>query len=611
MVSHDGAPANARLLERMAQRLAFRGPDGTHVTAKPGAGFCFTFLRTGPAPQCASQPCSLDGRVWLLGDVRLDGRDDLRRKLEQHGDELEENVTDEALVLHAWRHWREDSFPDLMGDYAFALWDAEARQLWCARDLMGARTFFYAQTGSVLYFSNTLDALRCAPGISSAIDHHFIGDFLLTDWCPDPVRTAFREISRLPAGHVLRHSRNLLDVRRYTALPIDEPLWLKREEEYVERFRAILEQAVRERLPQGPTTVFMSGGLDSTTVAGVASKIARRTGVPASLRAQTIDCRPLFDDEEGNYASFAARSLSIPIEIVSAASFLPYEGWGDTGLRMPEPINDPFLVLNQRQYQKAADHGNVAWSGYGGDDILTGQAWPYFVYLFRRAHFGRISRTFGGYVLKHGRVPPLRGGFRAKLRNWTGRSDPMNEYPCWLEPHFEHEQHLTERWQELQQPLNSSHPLHPKAHAALSSGFWPSALEQEDSAWTGVAVESRAPLLDQRLVCYLLRVPPVPWCAHKELLRRATHGLLPEEIRVRPKTPLLGDTLTIYAESGTWKPTPLPEPSPQVLTFVNWAKVDASLSSQRSRNLWIDLRPVCVSYWLKTIESRSGVRYSR
>src|SRR4030088_224163 len=81
-ISLDGAPPDVRLLERMAQALAFRGPDGSLITTHPRAGFCFTFLRTGPAPQCPSQPCSLDGRVWLLGDVRLDGRDDLRRKLQ-------------------------------------------------------------------------------------------------------------------------------------------------------------------------------------------------------------------------------------------------------------------------------------------------------------------------------------------------------------------------------------------------------------------------------------------------------------------------------------------------------------------------------------------------
>src|SRR6266481_6936045 len=129
IVCTGGTTPDPRLLERMAERLAFRGPDATQIWSRAGAGFCFTLLRTGPAPQSSEQPCTLDGRVWLLGDVRLDGREDLRRQLEQAGESLPSDVTDEELVLWAWRQCGEQSFPALLGDFAFALWDAEARRL--------------------------------------------------------------------------------------------------------------------------------------------------------------------------------------------------------------------------------------------------------------------------------------------------------------------------------------------------------------------------------------------------------------------------------------------------------------------------------------------------
>ncbi len=119
--------------------------------------FCFTLLRTGPSPQSDAQPFSLDGRIWLLGDVRLDGREELVRKLEQHGEQASADATNEELILRAWRQWAEKSFEILMGDFAFALWDAETRQLWCVRDLMGVRPFFYAQAGGQFIFSNTLE----------------------------------------------------------------------------------------------------------------------------------------------------------------------------------------------------------------------------------------------------------------------------------------------------------------------------------------------------------------------------------------------------------------------------------------------------------------------
>ncbi|MGH9743789.1 MAG: asparagine synthetase B family protein [Candidatus Acidiferrum sp.] len=599
IVSCDGAPPDARLLERMAERLAFRGPDATQIWCSGGAGFCFTLLRTGPAPQASEQPCTLDGRVWLLGDVRLDARDDLIRRLQQSGEELPPHVTDEELILRAWRVRGEASFEELLGDYAFALWDAEARKLWCVRDLMGIRPFYYAKVGERFYFSNTLQVLRMAPDVSAALDPEFIGDFLLQDFCANPARSAFREISRLTSGYVLRYSKDGVDVRPYTSLPIEEPLWLKRPGEYIERFQAVLEAAVSDRLPRGPAAILMSGGLDSTSIAAVANKIAQGRGTPGTLRAYTVDYTPLFEDVEGHFASVAAEHIGIPVEIFSGAECKPYEGWQEMGPLMAEPSHEPFMLLNQEQYRRVQKHTRVALGGLGGDDLLTGQAWPYLTYLFRRWRFGKIAASFGGYFLKHGRIPPLLGGFRTRFRKLVKRPDPMANYPLWLEPEFEKRLRLKERWSELQSPYKSSHPLHPRGHAGHSTRLWSCIFEPEDSAATGALVELRSPFLDQRILRYLLRVPPVPWCAHKALLRQAMRGLLPEEIRLRPKTPLLADTLRIQLDRGGWRPVPPSEPAVEMREFVNWERLRATLANAGGSRLWTDLRGVSLNYWLE------------
>ncbi len=147
---------------------------------------------------------------------------------------------------------------------------------------------------------------------------------------------------------------------------------------------------------------------------------------------------------------------------------------------------------------------------------MTGRAWPYLVYLLKRGRVVNMAAAFGGYVLRHGRLPPLRAGIRTRLRRWMGRADETLGYPQWLEPRFERELHLRDRWRELQQPAKAVHPLHPEGYASLTGAFWPSVFESEDAGWTGVPVEVRAPLLDQRLLRFLLRVPPVPWCMNKE-----------------------------------------------------------------------------------------------
>jgi len=160
---------------------------------------------------------------------------------------------------------------------------------------------------------------------------------------------------------------------------------------------------------------------------------------------------------------------------------------------------------------------------------------PYLLHLIRGRHFWDLGRSFGGYLLKHGRIPPLRGGFRGALKNWFRPQDPMARYPKWLSPDFEKKVDLRERWHEMQRPFQSAHPWHPKAHSVLNGLFLSSILESEEPTWSGVPVVPRAPLLDLRLQRFLMRVPPVPLCVDKELLRRALRGLLPKKSSCVPR----------------------------------------------------------------------------
>jgi asparagine synthase (glutamine-hydrolysing) len=184
-------------------------------------------------------------------------------------------------------------------------------------------------------------------------------------------------------------------------------------------------------------------------------------------------------------------------------------------------------------------------------------------------------------------------------------------YPDWLEPGFERDLSLRDRWRELQQPAKAEHPLHPEGYAGLTGAFWPGVFELEDAGWTGVPVESRAPLLDQRLVRFLLHVPPVPWCMNKELLRTAMRGLLPEDVRVRKKTPLRGDPLQLHAEKNGWKAVLSNGACERLSKFVNCKMLSATSRPALGLSLWADLRPFALAYWLKSVENKQRIQYSR
>jgi asparagine synthase (glutamine-hydrolysing) len=205
----------------------------------------------------------------------------------------------------------------------------------------------------------------------------------------------------------------------------------------------------------------------------------------------------------------------------------------------------------------------------------------------------------------------LRGGFRAAVRQWIHRRDPMTAFPGWLAPQFEKNLNLRERWRALRRNDDESslHSWYPTAHRVLNSGLWASALELDDSAWSGVPVDSRAPLLDLRILRFLLRVPPLPLCVDKELLRRAGLGYLPEEIRLRAKVPLAGDPFVLHSKSGRWSPLPLSSPEQSILTFVDWQKLGVTFRDHNAQSMWRDLAPLTLLYWLKSIENTDEIEY--
>ena len=598
----EAAADGARRAEKMAAAIAFRGPDASQTWHHPDVHFCFSFLKTGPAPQAVTQPCSLNGNVWLLGDVRLDGRDEVIRRFAQRGETLANTVTDEELVLRVFHAFGEAGVAELDGDYSLALWDDNEKRLLGFRDLTGSKPFFYFAADGVFCFSNTMDALRASPGFDGTLDENFLADYLLTGWCPAPARTIYRQIRRLAPGHVLEYSDGGIKLRRGAQLPIEELIHYKRDEEYLEHYRELLHLAVKDRLANEGTVIFMSGGLDSTTVAAEAKRICIQAGGTQSISAQSIDYRPLFDDQEGEEARRVARHLQIPFELLHGGECEPFSGWHETGFPMPEPRHEPFQALHVACHRAAARWARVMLSGDGGDDVLLGQAWPYLRKLLSEGNWLKAIGAVAGHTWKTRRLPVLGLGIRAGIRNRFGvRSAPL-PFPEWCKDEFVTRLNLRERFAELEKKPRSEHPTHPFAYAMLTGPFWPNILDGEDAEWSGTALETRAPLLDRRMVRYLLRLPTMPWCMNKELVRRAMAGELPKETLMRPKTPLAADPVELHIKEKHWHLALSGELSAPLNEMVDQAKIQTCISRSEGETLCAALRPISLDRWLKDVE---------
>jgi len=607
----ETAEADRVSIDGMAQAIVFRGPDALQQTQLGDASLAFSFLRTGPVTQESSQPCTVDGGTWFLGDVRCDGRDDLKIRLAQHGVPLPDTASSEQLILHAFLKFGTAVLPELHGDFSFVLWKPSERRLLAFRDLTGARPFFYSYRSGVFCFSNTLQALFCHPSVSRRdYDEQSIGDFLLGLPHHDPQKSIYRDIRRLPPGYLLEFSPEGFSVRRIAHLPVEDLLQLGDEREVIAEFRELFTQAVGDRLPESDTSILLSGGLDSTSIAAAVVSLRKLSDAASSpkLHALCVDFQPLFEDMEGHYASRFAEAFGIPLDLVHSGDCLPFGSWDTLASSLPEPLTDPYSLLYLSYRKKLSRKARVLLSGDGGDEVLRLQAAPYLRYLLRRhgplAALGPLAR----WMLSHRALPPLGFGLRSGFLRLFGHKPAELMYPPWFDPGFERSCSLSERWAQMCSPPPAVHPFNPKAYHALNDGLFGDVQEFCDPVWTGVPQETRNPFLDRRLCRFLLRIPVIPWAMNKELIRASQVGVLPEEIRLRLKTPVRQDPLVLHVASGRWNPVPAEAPATLVESAVNWRALVKSLERASGTDLYVHLRPVALSTWLNAVEKDGGIK---
>jgi asparagine synthase (glutamine-hydrolysing) len=601
----DGAPAGRQLLRALTQFLAYRGPDARDVWADGPVGFGYALLRTNPASFGEGQPASLEGRLWVVADARLDCHAELEAELDSAERRVRSNAADSELILHAYAAWGEECVQHLRGDFAFVIWDARRRTLFCARDHFGVKPFYYADLDGLFLFSNTLDCLRLHPRVSDELNEAAIADFLLFGLNCDIATTTFRNIRRLPGGHFLVVSPDGLRVERYWSAPTDGRIRYRKDEDYIEHFRLLLHAAVADRARTDRAGIWLSGGMDSSSVAAVAREVSDACGGTPDLRAYTVSCETLMPDQEGFLACQVAEFLQMPIRVIRTENMGAFDRWDQPELAPSEPVEDPFFADLYDQYSTVTADCRVMLSGEGNDNLMYFQMWPYTRDLVRNREWRRLF-TDGSQFLRV-RTFPWKG-IRHRARRLLGRADEP-KLPRWIAPGFAKRVNAEARWAECNARTGvPRHALRPKAHASLSFPQWSRLFELADPGATRCPVEVRYPFLDLRVVNYLLAIPPFPWSFQKRLLREAMLNRIPESIRRRPKTPLASDPVVAMLERQSGAAS---------LDKANWDEeidryvdrsVILSLDEERSSERKIQaIRPLCLNFWL---QRRLRLRYN-
>jgi asparagine synthetase B (glutamine-hydrolysing) len=280
--------------------------------------------------------------------------------------------TEAELVLQAYLRFGESILPKLRGEFGLVLLEGRTEVVLCVRDPLGVYPLFTADTGDELLVSPSIDSLLRQPGVSRQVNVPALADHLLHRW-PDPTETYFSSVRRVPAGHALQVARGGRRLYRYwEPVPLEGPVdWI--EEGNAESFDRLLEEAVSRCLQGGTAGIFLSGGLDSVSVAAAAVALARERGLPEPTALSIVFPDPDVNEEEVQTGVAAALDLPqvlLPWDEAVGAGGLVQKAL-ELSARSPSPLMNFWAPAYDRLAREGTSRGcTVILTGAGGDEWL-------------------------------------------------------------------------------------------------------------------------------------------------------------------------------------------------------------------------------------------------
>lgn len=356
-------------LNRMASLLRHRGPDRTTTEIREGVHLGHTRLEILDGPGGGQPMSTVDGELTVVFNGEIYNHRILREELESRGHRFVSQRSDTEVLLHGYREWGDDLPQRLNGMFAFALHDRTRLRIFGARDRFGEKPFFYASGPSLFAFASELRALRGHRRVSDAVDPIGLQKFLAYGYVPAP-RTIFRDVQKLPAGSTITVDLKTLSVstRTYWEFQLRPDPSLRNKDELAEELRGLILQATRRRVQSDvPLGVFLSGGLDSSTVAAAAAQVLGPERVHTFCIGFDV---PAFD--ESAWARKVADHLGVQHHERILSSSLLEQQMKEVLALMDEPIADASILPMQLLAEFAKEHITVALSGDAGDELFGG-----------------------------------------------------------------------------------------------------------------------------------------------------------------------------------------------------------------------------------------------
>ncbi len=619
IVHKHGYHVSKEATGKMLQAIADRGNKKEEILELESVTFAKKLLAVVQADECFPAPlvCKESGLV-LVADARIDNRDELAEKLNLSKAYLKK-ISDDHLLLHAFKKWKKNTPQHLLGDFVFAIWDKRNSTLFCCRDRLGVKPFFYFDTPNLFAFSSEIKALLVLKKSGFQINTQTVAAYVLRT-VHDAEETFYSSIQRLLPGRTLEVRPEGINQNKYWSPFEVNRVTFQHDDQYGEAFREIFQRAVKCRLRSDtPIGATLSGGLDSSSIVCTGAELLQNTTDKLYTYSAVFPNLPakqqhLVNEEQYRKAvleKIDSNSCLIEVDGKEIFNELPNElKW------IGSPFINPNLYIHRAIYRQAAKDGvRVLLDGIDGDTVVS-HGYELFPHLLLKGKWKKfiseilaIKKVSGSQqgvlrlATRYGVKPILK---RFAELPFIQSSIEMKKLRSCFTPDFID----SLNWGGTPVSMKGLYGLpvfNAQAHhqVAMDQPYLMYALETSNMVASRYSIEERYPFLDSRVVEFCLGIPPEVKFGNgwsRLLLRSAMSGTLPQKVQTRlHKANLSPAFFNIVADQGEKLiKEVLEHKQNNLIDFFLASYLEHLLKSSQVPQRSLDIYTVvCVSLWLR------------
>jgi asparagine synthase (glutamine-hydrolysing) len=541
---------NREPLQSMSQQIVHRGPDDDGFLIEENVGLAMRRLSIIDIPTGHQPLSNEDGSIWIVFNGEIYNHADLRKALEARGHRYRTRSDTESIV-HLYEEYGSDCVRHLRGMFAFAIWDRSKRALFLARDRLGIKPLYYRHEDGALLFGSEIKAILASPGVKPEFERSALAEYLAFGYLAGE-GSMYAGIRKLMPGHSLAvDEQGRFEISSYWDLNVSPDDGSRSRRHYIQRYREELEACVSSHLmSEVPLGVFLSGGLDSSVIAALTTKIRKEPIETFSVG---------YGEEIYSELPFALavaeqiHSKHHEVQLSRAQFFetLPRLIWHED-----EPIVWPSSVSLYFVARLAKERVTVVLTGEGSDETLAG--YTRYAWTLLNSRMDKVYRSLTPAFVRdqlRKRIDgfPISAAAKRKLRHTFLGRDGASWASFYFDNFYsafsanEQDELLTAEAKESAGDAYSNSMncwehspgdlLHRLLYADIKT-YLVELLMKQDQMSMAASVESRVPFLDHKLVEFAASIPAkyeIRGMAGKNILKSSVEDLLPASIIYRQK----------------------------------------------------------------------------